>query len=84
MGIREYIFHDEHWVVNRIPESLYCIPEMNTTLYVNYTRIKKLNKKDRDLSYGLKKNQYALYNILYVTHSMLCTIHLCKKLCKTS
>ena len=28
------------WVMYRIVESLYCTPETNITLYVNYTEIK--------------------------------------------
>ena len=30
---------------NRVIESLCCIPEMNVTLYVNYTKRKKKDKK---------------------------------------
>ena len=38
--------YDEPWVIYRIIESLYYIPETNMTLYVNYTGIfKKLTKK---------------------------------------
>ena len=40
MGIEDYIYHDEHWVMCRIFEPLYCMPETNMTLYVNYTRVK--------------------------------------------
>ena len=32
--------HDEHWLMYRIVEPLYCIPETNRTLYVKYTGIK--------------------------------------------
>ena len=31
---------DEHWVMYGIVESMYCTPETNITLYVNYTQIK--------------------------------------------
>ena len=38
---------DEHWVVCGSVESLYCTPEPNITLYVNYieTKNKNLTKK---------------------------------------
>ena len=39
MGIKECM-HDEHWVIYEIVESLYCTPETNIILYVNYTGIK--------------------------------------------
>ena len=42
-GIKEYTYHDEHWVIYRIVESLYCTPETNMTLYVKYTGIKIKN-----------------------------------------
>ena len=32
---------DEHSVMCRMVESLYCAPEMNTMLSINYTQIKK-------------------------------------------
>ena len=35
----ENIYCDEHGVMYRIFESLYCIPEANITLNVNYTGI---------------------------------------------
>ena len=34
-GEEEYTYN-EHWVMYRIAESLYCIPETNKTLYVNW------------------------------------------------
>ena len=39
MEIKECTCCDEHQVMCGIAESLYCIPETNITLYVNYTRI---------------------------------------------
>ena len=43
MGMGEiwvkYSYHDEHWVKYEIVESLYCTPETNITVYVNYTGI---------------------------------------------
>ena len=41
MKIKEYTYHDKHWVKYRIVKSLYCTPETSMTLYVNYTSIKK-------------------------------------------
>ena len=41
MGIKYYTCHDEHWVMHRIIESLYCTPETNITLYANYPEILK-------------------------------------------
>ena len=35
-GDKEYTC-DEHWVICGIAELLYCTPEANITLYVNYT-----------------------------------------------
>ena len=54
----EYTY-DEHWVMYRIVESLYCTPETNFTLYVNYIGIKifliliktKYLEKQRAISY---------------------------------
>ena len=43
MEINEYTYHDEHWEMYRIVESLYCTPETNITLYVNCTGIKIKN-----------------------------------------
>ena len=45
-GDWEYTYHDEHWVMYTIVESLYCTPVPNMGLYVNYTwiKIKKKNK----------------------------------------
>ena len=40
MGVKEYTYRDEHWVMYGIVESLHCTPETNVTLYVNYTGIK--------------------------------------------
>ena len=44
-GNLEYTYVDEHWVMYRIVESLYCTLETETTLYVNYTLTKKINEK---------------------------------------
>ena len=38
MGMKGYTC-DEHWVLYGSAESLYCTPETNITLYVNYTGI---------------------------------------------
>ena len=38
--IKEYTYHDEHRVMYRVVESLYCTPETNITLYVNYLEFK--------------------------------------------
>ena len=47
MEIKEYTY-DEHWVMYRIVESLYCTPETNITLDINYISIffkkNKINK----------------------------------------
>ena len=40
MGIKEGTNGDEHQVMYRIIKSLYCTPESNITLNVNYTGIK--------------------------------------------
>ena len=45
--IKEYLHHDEHWVMYRIVKSLYCTPETNVTLHINYTGIKIKNKKKK-------------------------------------
>ena len=34
-GIKEDTCHDDHWVIYRITESLYCTPETDRTLCVN-------------------------------------------------
>ena len=39
-GNEEYTYCDEHWVMYKIAESLYCTPETNITLYVNCSSIK--------------------------------------------
>ena len=39
MGNKECPYCDEHWVLNGNVESLYCTPETNIKLYVNYTGI---------------------------------------------
>lgn len=39
MGIKEYNCCDEHRVMDGGAESLYCTPEPNITLRVNYARI---------------------------------------------
>lgn len=36
----KYTYHDEHCVMDRIVDSLYCTPETNITLHGNYTLIK--------------------------------------------
>lgn len=33
-------YSDEHWVIHRIVESLFCAHETNVTLHFNYTGIK--------------------------------------------
>ena len=43
MEIEKYSCHDDHWVMDGIVGSLYCTPEMNITLYVNYSGIKGKN-----------------------------------------
>ena len=40
----DYACHGEHWVVYRTVEWLCCIPETNTTLYVNCTSIINKNR----------------------------------------
>ena len=44
-GDQEYIRHDEHWLMYRIDEPLCCTPQTNITLYVNYTSLKKREKR---------------------------------------
>ena len=39
MGIKEYNYYDEHWIMYRIVEPLNCIPETNITIYIDYTGI---------------------------------------------
>lgn len=39
--MKERTCHDDHWVMFGSAESLYCTPETNITLPVNYTGIKK-------------------------------------------
>ena len=48
-GDYEYTFHDEHWVMYRIVESLYYTCETNITLYINYTGIEKTNSLNKKL-----------------------------------
>ena len=38
------LLHDEHQVMHRIAESLYCTPEIYVTRYVNCSEIKILKK----------------------------------------
>ena len=38
--VKEYAYYDEHWIMYTIVESLYCTPETNIALYVNYAGIK--------------------------------------------
>ena len=33
----DYTFDVEHWVMYRIVESVWCLPETDIKLYVNYT-----------------------------------------------
>ena len=40
-GDEEYSWLDEHWVMYRIVELLYCTPKTNITLDVSYTWILK-------------------------------------------
>lgn len=42
MGIKECI-RDEYWVMYAVAESLYCTPDTNLTVYVNYIGI-EINK----------------------------------------
>ena len=42
--LKVYTYHDEHWVMYRLVESLYCTPETTIALYVNNTGIKILKK----------------------------------------
>ena len=44
-GDSENTYCDEHWVMDRIAESLYCTTETNVTLHINHTAIKKINFK---------------------------------------
>ena len=45
-GDLECAYYDEHQVMYRIVESLYCTPETNITYYVNYTGfILKMGRK---------------------------------------
>ena len=41
MRTRECTHCDEYWVMYGILESLYCTPEINIALYVNYAGIKE-------------------------------------------
>ena len=50
-GDYDYTYHDEHQVMCRSVESLYCIPETNITLYVNSTGIKMQNFKKSNKMY---------------------------------
>lgn len=42
----DYIYHGKHWVIYKIVEYIYCIPESNKTLYVNYTSITECKKRN--------------------------------------
>ena len=42
--IKEGICPNEHWMMYGIVESLYCTPEANIVLYVNYIGIKIFQK----------------------------------------
>ena len=44
MGIKECTCCDKHRVTYESVESLYCTPETNTTLYVNWNLNKNLKK----------------------------------------
>ena len=48
MEIKEYNCHDDHWVMYGIVESLYCTPETNITLFINYTGVKIKTKEGRE------------------------------------
>ena len=37
--------HDEHWIMYRIVEPVYCMHEINITLYVKYPGIKIIKLK---------------------------------------
>ena len=43
----KYTYLDEHWEACRIFEWLYCVPETNITLSVNYTWIKKIDQRPK-------------------------------------
>ena len=34
-----------HWVIHKIVKSVYCLPETNITLYINYTSVIQFFKK---------------------------------------
>ena len=58
MGIKEYTCCNEHWVIYRIVESLYCILETNTTLYGNWNlnkNFKNDTKKKKTHPKGLQE-----------------------------
>jgi len=44
IGIKEGTCRDKHWEMYGNVELLYCTPETNITLYVNYTGIKIFKK----------------------------------------
>lgn len=41
-GVKNTLNLDEYQEMYRIAESLYCRPKTEITLYINYTKIKKL------------------------------------------
>ena len=43
-GDSEYTYPDEHWVMYRIVEWLYCTSETNITLYLTILDLKQMNK----------------------------------------
>ena len=65
MEIKQYTY-DECRVMYRIDESLYCTPETNITVYVNYTGIKNLIKKKEMIGSNLSFKRLTLAFILTI------------------
>lgn len=53
LGDQEYTYHDEHYIIYRIIESLYCAPEHYITIHVNYTSGKKEKRLPLETSLAL-------------------------------
>ena len=64
-GDQEYAYTDEHWVMYKIVELLYCIPETNITLYVNYTWIFKNGIWNKIYNIYHKELRYRSYVIKF-------------------
>lgn len=47
MGVKEYTFCGEHWVIYESVESLYCTPKINAMLYVKWNLNKNILKKEK-------------------------------------